>query len=151
MMVTDIKLPAYAGSLVPHRPPFLLIDRLLEFTGQAGVVESVITPDNLFLSNEGTLKEIALVELLAQSAAAVKGYSDLMEGKEIKKGFLVDIREFIFKEGCCKGDVVHIFIEITKSFSGFSIINGHLTCSGKEIATGTIKLWVPDEGGNTLS
>ena len=57
-----------------------------------------------------------------------------------------DIREFNFKGRCCKGDVVHIFIEITKSFSGFSIINGHLTCSGKEVAAGTLKLWVPDEG-----
>jgi 3-hydroxyacyl-[acyl-carrier-protein] dehydratase len=145
-MIADIKLPACAGLLVPHRPPLLLVDRLLEFSGQTGVVESVISSDNLFLSDEGILKEIALVELLAQSAAAVKGYSDLVEGKEIKKGFLVDIREFNFRERCCKGDVVHIFIEITKSFSGFSIINGHLTCSGKEIAAGTLKLWVPDEG-----
>lgn len=144
-MNTDIKLPVYAGLLVPHRPPFLLVDRLLEFTGQAGVVESIIAPDNLFLTDDGTFKEIALVELLAQSAAAVKGYSDLMGGKEIKKGFLVDIREFNFKERCCEGDVVHIFIEISKSFSGFSIINGYLRCSDKEIAAGTLKLWVPDE------
>jgi predicted hotdog family 3-hydroxylacyl-ACP dehydratase len=150
MMVTDIKLPAYAGLLVPHRPPFLLVDRLLEFAGQTGVVESVIAPDNLFISDEGLLNEIALVELLAQSAAAVKGYSDLKEGKEIKKGFLVDIREFYFKERCCKGDIIHISIEIAKSFSGFSVINGHLVSRGKELAAGTLKLWVPDESEHLL-
>jgi predicted hotdog family 3-hydroxylacyl-ACP dehydratase len=149
-MVTNIILPAHAGLLVPHRPPFLLIDRLLEFTGQTGVVESVISPDNLFLSDEGFLKEVALVELLAQSAAAVKGYSDTIEGKEIKKGFLVDIRKFTFKERCCKGDIVHITIEIAKSFSGFSVINGHLSYRSKEFAEGTLKLWVPDEGINTF-
>ncbi len=145
-MVTDIKLPANAALLVPHRPPLLLVDRLLEFTGKAGVVESVIAPDNLFLTDEGTLKEIAMVELLAQSAAAVKGYSDLMEGKKIKKGYLVEIKEFVFKDGCRKGDAVNIFIGIEKSFSGFSVINGHLACRGKEIAAGTLKLWAPDEG-----
>jgi hypothetical protein len=48
-MVTDIKLPANAALLVPHRPPLLLVDRLLEFTGKAGVVESVIAPIIFFL------------------------------------------------------------------------------------------------------
>lgn len=143
-MALDINLPMSAGLLVPHRPPFLLVDRLLDYTGQTGIVESVISPDNFFLSDEGHLKEIALVELLAQSAAAVKGYSDLKDGKEIKKGFLVDIREFFFWERCNKGDVVHISIEITKSFSGFSVINGFIMCKEKEIAKGSMKLWVPD-------
>ncbi len=146
-MTVDIRLPVAAKLLVPHRPPFLLIDTLLEYAGQTGIVESVIAPDNIFLTEEGYLKELALVELLAQSAAAVKGYSDLMDGKEVKKGFLVDIREFNFLERCYRGDTVRITIEITKSFSGFSMINGLLMCKEKEISKGTMKLWVPEEGG----
>ncbi|MDM7919791.1 MAG: hypothetical protein QUS12_11575 [Methanosarcina sp.] len=144
-MAINIRLPVAAKLLVPHRPPFLLVDTLLEFAGQTGIVEAVIAPDNIFLTEEGYLKELALVELLAQSAAAVKGYSDLMDGKEVKKGFLVDIREFHFLERCYRGDTLHITIEITKSFSGFSVIEGHIICGEKKIASGTMKLWVPDE------
>ena len=137
-----------AGQLVPHRPPFLLVDKLLYFSGQTGVVESVISPDNFFLAQDGRFQDIAMVEILAQSAAAVKGYSDLQQGKEISKGFLVDIREFIFKKKCYKGDTIHSRIDITKSFGGFSIINGVLTCSGEECAAGSMKLWVPYEGND---
>jgi 3-hydroxyacyl-[acyl-carrier-protein] dehydratase len=147
-MAIDIRLPVAAKLLVPHRPPFLLIDTLLEYAGQRGIIESAIAPDNIFLAEEGYLKELALVELLAQSAAAVKGYSDLMDGKDVKKGFLVDIREFYFSGRCYSGDTVRITIEIVKSFSGFSVINGHLICKEKEIASGTMKLWVPEDGGN---
>ena len=144
-MDTDIKLPMPAERLVPHRPPFLLVDRLLDFTGQTGVVESVLTPDNLFIDEDGHFQEIAMIEILAQSAAAVKGYSDLKEGKGIRKGFLEDIREFLFKRRCYKGDSIHSRIEITRSFSGFSVLNGSLKCTGKELAYGTLKLWVPDD------
>ena len=147
-MHTDIKLPVAALSLVPHRPPFLLIDQLIDFAGQAGVVETVIAPGNLFLSEDGEFREIAMVEILAQSAAAIKGYSDLQQGREISKGFLVDIREFIFKKKCCRGDTIHTRLEITKSFSGFSVISGVLERAGEEVAAGSLKLWVPDESGN---
>jgi predicted hotdog family 3-hydroxylacyl-ACP dehydratase len=146
-MNTDIKLPMPAEQLVPHRPPFLFVDNLLEFSGQTGVVESVIAPDNLFIAEDGHFKEIAMIEILAQSVAAVKGYSDLIEGKEIKKGFLVDIREFNFIKTCYKGDTIRSKIVITRSFSGFSVLDGSLECSGEELAYGTMKLWVPEDDG----
>lgn len=139
------KLPMAAEMLVPHRRPFLLVDRLIEFSGVSGVVESYISMDNLFVTEDGHLKEIAMVEILAQSAAAVKGYSDLQQGKEISMGFLVDIRGFNFMKRCNKGDTIQTRIEIAKSFSGFSLINGSLVCSGNEIASGSIKLCVPDD------
>ncbi len=144
-MDTNLKLPMPAEWLVPHRPPFLLVDRLLEFTGQTGVVESVPAPDNLFLDEDGYMEVIAMIEILAQAAAAVKGYSDLKNGRQIRKGFLVDVRNFYFKERCYKGDIIHVRVEIAKYFSGFSVINGYLESSGKEVASGTLKLWVPDE------
>ena len=143
----NVKTPMPADQLVPHRPPFLFVDNLLEFSGQTGVVESVIARDNLFIAEDGHFTEIAMIEILAQSAAAVKGYSDLIEGKEIKKGFLVDIREFNFIKTCCAGDTIHSRIEITRSFSGFSVLNGSLECSGEELAYGTMKLWVPEDNG----
>jgi predicted hotdog family 3-hydroxylacyl-ACP dehydratase len=107
-----------AEMLVPHRPPLCLVGRLLEFSGQTGIVESFIGPDNIFLKEDGTLNSLTLAELIAQASAAVKGYDDLRQGKEIKKGFLVDIREMRFMGECLKGDL---------------------------LAAGTLKLWVPED------
>lgn len=145
LMDIDLKLPMTAEHLVPHRPPFLLVDSLLKFSDQMGVVESILAPDNLFLNEDGSLRELAMVEILAQSAAAVKGYSSLQVGEDIKKGFLVDIREFFFKKECYSGDVIHSRLEITKSFSGFNILKGVLDKKGEELASGLLKLWVPDD------
>ena len=145
-MNTDIKLPMPAEQLVPHRPPFLFVDSLIEFSGDTGVVQSIIDSDNLFLDENDSLKELVMIEIMAQAAAAVKGYSDLKEGREIKKGFLVDSREFLFKKKGYRGDILNCRIEITKSFSGFSMLTGRLDRDGEELASGTLKLWVPEDG-----
>ena len=147
-MDLNLFLPMPADRLVPHRPPLCLVDRLLEFSGQTGVVESIIRPDNIFLNEDGSLPCLILVELIAQASAAVKGYDDLRQGKGIKKGFLVDIRDVRFMGRCFKGDMLNIKIEIIKTISGFSVVNGEVERNGDVIAVGRIKLWVP-ENSNT--
>jgi 3-hydroxyacyl-[acyl-carrier-protein] dehydratase len=76
-MGNDLTLPFPTERLVPHRPPLCLVKRLLEFSGQTGVVEAVIEPDNIFLNADGSLPPLAAIELIAQASAAVKGYDDL--------------------------------------------------------------------------
>jgi 3-hydroxymyristoyl/3-hydroxydecanoyl-(acyl carrier protein) dehydratase len=144
-MNVDITLPMSAESLVPHRPPFLLVDRILEFSGQKGVLECVVRPDNIFLNGDGTFPSLALVELMAQAAAAIMGYSDLIEGKDIKMGFLVDIRQVRFTGQGFKGDTLIIRSEVLRTISGFSIVQGEVKRAGEIIANGTLKLWVKEE------
>jgi 3-hydroxyacyl-[acyl-carrier-protein] dehydratase len=140
----DILLPMPAEKLVPHRPPLCLIRDLVEFSGQTGIVEAIIESDNIFLNQDGSLPSLTLVELIAQASAAVKGYDDLQQGKGIKKGFLVDVREINFTGRCFKGDRLCIKIEIIKTISGFSVVHGQVEKDGDIVATGTLKLWVPE-------
>ncbi len=149
-MNNDILLPMPAEKLIPHRPPLCLINRLMEFSGQKGIVESVIESDNIFLSDDGSLSSATLVELIAQASAAVKGYDDLRHGFAIKKGFLVDIREVSFIGKCFKGDKLHINIEIIKTISGFSVIHGEVKRNNDVIAIGILKLWVPEDSGTPV-
>jgi len=144
-MNNDISLPLSAETLVPHRPPLCLVSRLLEFSGQTGIVESVIGQDNIFLKENGAMPSLTLVELIAQASAAVKGYDDLRQGKPIKKGFLVDVREIRFTGECLRGDTLHIKVDIIRTISGFSVIHGEVGKNGVIIAEGTIKIWVPEE------
>lgn len=136
-----------AEVLVPHRPPLCLIERLIKFEGQTGVgvVEAIIGQDNIFLRQDGALPSLIQAELIAQASAAVKGYDDLRQGKEIKKGFLVDIREMHFTGRCFKGDTLLIRIEILRTISGFSVIKGEVEKGGEIIGAGTIKIWVPED------
>lgn len=146
MMDIGLALPMPAEKLVPHRPPLCLIARLLECDGHTGVVEAIIAEDNIFLKQDGSLPSLILAELIAQASAAVKGYDDLIHGKEIKKGFLVDIREMRFTERCHKGDTLRIRIEILRTISGFSVIKGQVEKGDEVAGSGTIKIWVPEDG-----
>jgi 3-hydroxyacyl-[acyl-carrier-protein] dehydratase len=148
-MDDNLSLPMPTDRLVPHRQPLCIIDRLLEFSGQTGVVESVIGSDNIFLNEDGSIPSLTLVELIAQASAAVKGYEDLTQGKAIKKGFLVDVREIRFLGRCFEGDKLYIKIEITRTFSGFVIVHGEVERDGEIVAIGTLKLWVPEDGDLT--
>jgi len=145
-MNNDISLPMSAEMLVPHRSPLRLVDRLLEFSGGTGVIEAVIQPDNLFLNDDGIIPSLAAVELIAQAAAAIKGYDDFSNGRPIKKGFLADIRGINLMGSCYKGDRLTIWVEITRTFGEFSIIEGEVKRGEETIARGTLKLWVPEAG-----
>jgi len=145
-MNLDISLPMSAERLVPHRPPLCLVDRLLEFSGNTGIVEAVIGPDNIFLNSDGMIPSLTTVELIAQAAAAVNGYNDLIHEKPIKKGLLVDVRGINFMGSCYNGDRLTIRIEIARTFGEFSIIQGEVKRGEEVLTQGTLKLWVPEAG-----
>lgn len=143
-MTTDLSLPMPAEMLVPHKAPFCLITRLLEFGDQGGTVETLLSGDNILLDEDGELEPLALIELIAQSYAAVKGYDDLIKGREAKKGFLVDVRHFRFHDPCREGDRLIIKVRAVGTIGGFAVAGGDVICNGRIIASGKVKLWIPE-------
>ena len=79
--------------LVPHRPPMLLIDRLLADDAELIRVEAVIKPDQLFLTEQGMPAWVG-VELMAQTMAAWAGLRSVQSGKPVKLGFLLGTRRY---------------------------------------------------------
>ena len=59
--------------LIPQRPPFVLIDRLTEFTMEHSVTDFVVRDGNP-LVRDGRLSEAGIMENIAQSCAARIGY-----------------------------------------------------------------------------
>lgn len=64
--VVDIK------RFLPHRPPMLMSDRLLEITEDRAVGDFYIAPDCVFAQN-GKLSETGLIEHAAQICSAIIG------------------------------------------------------------------------------
>ena len=56
-------------NFIPQRPPFIMIDNLLEVTGDCFKTDFWILPANIFVEN-GSLREFAMIENIAQSSAA---------------------------------------------------------------------------------
>jgi 3-hydroxyacyl-[acyl-carrier-protein] dehydratase len=138
----DLALPVTVDMLLPHRLPMCLVDRLVEFDDNSGVVEACIGPDSLLVNKDGTLDRVVLIELIAQSYAAVKGYSDLLGGKEIKKGFLVAAKQIELNGRAAPGDLLRIRVSTTGVVGDFNIADGVITKDDMVLASGNITVWI---------
>ena len=74
-------------SIIPQRTPFVMVGSLIEATDKGFETSYVVSGDNLFLE-EGFLQEPALIENIAQTAAAGFGFLNSQSDEEPKLGFI---------------------------------------------------------------
>ena len=84
--IQDIPL----NELIPQKPPFVMIDRLVSSDAVFSVTELEVRPDNLFVDN-GRMTAAGLVENIAQTCAARIGYINLNSGETVKIGVIGSI------------------------------------------------------------
>ena len=78
--------------LVPHRPPMLLLDRVLSYDGECVVCETVLGPQSPF-ADQGEVPAVVGIEYMAQAIAAGAGLSAREQGDASgKMGFLLGCR-----------------------------------------------------------
>ncbi len=138
----ELTLPIEAEELIPHRLPLRLVDRLLSVEGKNGVVEAVITADCPLVSTTGMLEDVALIELLAQSYAAINGYCERITNKPVRQGFLVGIKKINRLLSVKAGDRLRIDIRTLFEIDDFSIVEGDIYRGSELVMQGELKLWV---------
>ena len=148
-MTERISLPVAAEGLIPHRRPMQLIDALEAFDGETGTVSAVMEAGNPLLEEDGALAEVALLELLAQSFAAVQGYADSFSGQPARQGFLVGVRKVSFYLRPRLGDKLEIKVRAAARLEGFAVVEGSVRRGDELLAEGNIKLWIVPAEGST--
>lgn len=143
-MTTDYSLPKPAEDIVPHRLPVRLINRLITFEDNGGVVETVIEDNNILLNEDGCFDQLGMVELIAQSFAAIKGHSDTIAGKPVRMGFLVAVKQIEFKNSARKGDILTISVEKTGETDDFALAEGTVKRGNDVLATGNVMVWLTE-------
>ena len=144
-MSRPLNFPIAAEQLIPHRPPIRLVDRLLAYDGLQGVVESILLPGSIWILDDGSIEQVAMVELIAQSFAATKGYADQLEGKPVKKGFLVGVKRVTFQGTAYGNDRLVIYITRTGETDEFALAEGRVTRGEEVLALGNVMVWIPRE------
>lgn len=143
MVPAELKLPFAASKLLPHRPPMILVDQLIDFSPGQGRVTASISSGDLFVCDDGQLETVALIELVAQAYATIKGYDDTLNQRPVQRGFLVGGRSFNIHRQAQSGEQLIIDINTAAELDGFSVIDGVITCGDEVIAEGSVKLWLP--------
>jgi predicted hotdog family 3-hydroxylacyl-ACP dehydratase len=146
-MLTDYSFPLAAEAVLPHRSPMRLIDELLACSNGTATVAASVQADSPLTDEAGYLEAVGLMEMLAQSFAAMQGYEDGRLGVPVRKGFLVGIRSFRIAGTAKSGDRLHIDLRTTANLGGFTLAEGEVRRGDEVLAAGSLKLWVPEEGG----
>jgi len=128
--------------LVPHRPPMLLIDRIVDFDKDTGMsCEADIKEDHLFL-RDGRLEAPAMLEMIAQAAAAFLGYRGLLLGTEVHHGYLVGIQGMDFEDVVIPvGSALNVEVKEERGRGDFGWYSGKVSLGDQVACTGTIMVY----------
>lgn len=132
--------------IIPHRPPFLLVDRIIEIEeGKRAVGIKNVTINEPFFTGHfpgyPVMPGVLITEALAQvGAVAILN----VESNKGKIGFLAGLDNFRFRGQVVPGDTLRLEVEITR-LKG-SIGKGHAKASvdGKVVAEGEIMFALSD-------
>lgn len=106
----DVQPPAIAD-LLPHAPPMVLLDEVVECGGEHLIASVRIRPDSEFCVN-GEVGIWVAIEYMAQAVAAWSGWQARLRGEPIKIGYLLGTRRFDCEiAGFAVGDQLQIAIE----------------------------------------
>lgn len=78
---------------IPQRQPMIMIHTLESADQKTAVTTFTVEADNIFVES-GLLGEPALVENIAQTAAAQVGYVCMQEAKPVPIGYIAAIKDF---------------------------------------------------------
>lgn len=137
-----MKLPLPAEELIPHRLPLRLVERLLSIDGKNGVIEALVRADCPLVSASGELEDVALIELMAQGYATLKGYLDQRQQLPVRQGFLVGIKKMIRYQGAVVGDLLHISVNTVAELDDFAVAGAQVWRGDELLAEGDIKVWI---------
>jgi 3-hydroxyacyl-[acyl-carrier-protein] dehydratase len=125
---------------LPHRPPFLLLDRILERQpGVRVVAEKLITFGDPFLRghfpDRPLVPGVMLVEMLAQAAAFLEA-----EPLAEEPIFLAQILDARFKASAFPGDRLELSVKPDAGFGRLQRVEGSVRCEGRVLCTAKLLL-----------
>lgn len=132
--------------ILPHRYPFLLVDKVIELEpGQRAVgIKNVTMNENYFQGHfpgHPVMPGVLQVEALAQTGAIAVLSLEEYKGKIVYFGGIDNLR---FKQKVVPGDVLRLEVELIKRRGPIGIAKAIATVDGKVAVQGEITFAVGD-------
>jgi predicted hotdog family 3-hydroxylacyl-ACP dehydratase len=131
-------------TLLPQRPPFVMVDKLLLY--DMGVTETSfrVHEDNIFC-DDGRLSESGLIENIAQTCAAGIGYVNKYSYNDaIKLGFIGSIRNMEIFRLPQTGETLTTRICTVEEVFRMTLINAKVTIGQELITSAEMKIAIID-------
>jgi 3-hydroxymyristoyl/3-hydroxydecanoyl-(acyl carrier protein) dehydratase len=128
-------------SLIPQRPPFVMVDKLLYADETSATTSFLINEKNIFVVN-GKFREAGLVENMAQTAAARAGHISSTHKKIPAIGYIGDVKNLEIVELPEIDDELETEITVERQIFEVTIITGKVMCKKKLIASCEMKIFI---------
>ncbi len=129
--------------LIPQRPPFVMIDRLVSSDEVYSVTELSICEDNLFVE-EGRLSASGLIENIAQTCAARIGYINLNHGQTVKIGVIGSISNLNIERTPKVGEKLTTTIKLLEEVFQMTLVEAVIASDNEEIVHANMKIALTD-------
>ena len=130
-------------SLIPQRPPFVMVDKVVSCDNTKAVTEFVVREDNIFL-DDMKLSAAGIIETRAQSCAARMGCISRLGSEPVKIGFIGDIRdcEILRQPDCHETLTTHI--EVIEEVFNLTLASVVTKVADETIASARMKIALTD-------
>ncbi len=136
---------SYIQSILPHRSPFLFVDRVLQIDlGNKVIAEKDLNPDAPFFSGHfpgrPIMPGVLIAEALAQTSGLLLGFTWKERGSHLDTNlFLVSINiKFI---GLSRpGNILRLEASLKKEYGGIFAFNVAAYVAGRQVAKGSLML-----------
>ncbi len=129
--------------LIPQRPPFVMIDRLLSFDMTVVVTQFEVRADNVFCV-DGRLSAEGMMENIAQTCAARIGYINLTRHQPVKIGVIGSVSNYEVFRTPKVGELMVTTIEVIEELFQITLVKAEVKCGNETIAQANMKIALMD-------
>ena len=135
--------------LLPQKPPFIMVDRLVSLDDKTVTTEFEIREDNIFLS-DGHLLASGLIENIAQTCAAGIGYKIKGGTGSVKIGVIGAINNLNINRPPQKDEKITTIVSFMGEVFQMIMFDAIVKFGDEELATVSIRTALTDVDGNTV-
>lgn len=130
---------------IPQRLLFVMVDEITCAEEQTCTTKFMVDAGNIFVKND-VLTEPALVENIAQTAAAHTGYLCKQKNEPVPVGFIGAVQQLEVFDLPAVGDTIETAIAVKTQVLNVTLITGKITCNKTPVAQCEMKIFIqPDK------
>jgi predicted hotdog family 3-hydroxylacyl-ACP dehydratase len=128
-------------SLIPQKPPFVMVDELLFSDDNLTKTSFKVTADNVFVINN-EFSEAGLMENMAQTAAAGSGNMARIENRPVATGYIGQVKNLEIFDLPKTGDELITEVRMEVQVFDAGIVSGKVWCNEVVVAQCEMKIFI---------
>ena len=127
---------------LPHREPFLLVDRILEMErGQRVVAEKDVLADEPWFEGHfpgnPVLPGVLIIEAMAQTAGVLAFWTEESKGSSV--AYFTSINKVRFRKPVVPGETIRLELDLIRRRGNIWRFQGHAYVDGQLVAEGEVQ------------